>query len=102
MQQQHRPLTEAERRLASAWKAFPHCDAIRIAEALDNGSRPQCPRCDAPLTAAPATRLRTAVSPGSYDLECGGCRRYHAVIPQVDEQLYFVRLKRLATAVLQA
>jgi hypothetical protein len=104
MQQQYQPLTEAERRLAQAWRSFPHCDGVTIEQALATAGEAACPRCRATLVARQATRLSVtgAVPSGSYDVECGSCRRYHAIIAAPTNGVYLARLRRLATAVLQA
>lgn len=86
------------------WRRFSLRDRNAIRARLLNGQNPGCPQCGGPLEAQPTTRLAAVLPPGAsgYDLECRTCRRFHPTIRHTPESLYFLRLRRLAAAVLRA
>lgn len=86
------------------WRRFGRRDRHAIHLQLDRGLHPRCPACDAPLEARPTTRLRAVLPPGAtgFDLECRHCRRFHPRVRYSPESLYFLRVRRLAAAVLRA
>ncbi len=92
------------RRVTRTWRAFPSAARRRIEEDLDCGHRPCCPRCGTPLAAQPGTRLAAVLPAGArgHDLECRGCRRFHARVLHTPRSLYVQRIRRLAAAVLRA
>ncbi len=92
------------RRSARTWRRFGRPDRRRIEEQLAAWGEARCPCCGATLFERPNTRL-AAVLPGGargLDLDCRGCRRFHARVQHTARSLYVLRLQRLAAAVLRA
>jgi hypothetical protein len=87
-----------------AWRAFDSRDRAAIAAQLEQHRRAQCPRCAAHLEAQPSTRLAAVLPRGArgYDLDCRGCRRFHARVTLSQRSLYNLRIRRLALAVMRA
>ena len=86
------------------WRRFgrPECHGIE-AELAVHGTA-HCPRCGNPLAARSQTRLRAQLPTGAQgqDLDCRGCRRFHARVLHTAGSRYLLRLRRLAAAVLRA
>lgn len=86
------------------WRQFGPRDRSSIRLQLRRGLHLDCPHCGGPLEAQPTTRLAAILPPGAsgFDLDCRACRRFHPRIRHTAESLYFLRLRRLAAAVLRA
>ncbi len=86
------------------WRQFGRRGRHAIHHQLTRGLRLHCPHCDGPLEAQPTTRLTAVLPPGAtgFDLDCRACRRFHPQVRHSPESLYFLRLRRLAAAVLRA
>ncbi|HEX6940865.1 MAG TPA: hypothetical protein VF158_15720 [Longimicrobiales bacterium] len=86
------------------WRQFGPRDRCSIRLRLRRDQFLDCPQCGGPLEARPTTRLAAVLPPGAegFDLDCRGCRRFHPVVRHTPESLYFMRLRRLAAAVLRA
>ncbi len=86
------------------WRRFGRPDRERIEQQLATLGEARCPCCGGALVERPNTRL-AAVLPGGargLDLDCRGCRRFHARVQHTARSLYLLRLHRLAAAVLRA
>lgn len=92
------------RQRTRAWRVFDQRDRLALRAQIDTGHQPFCPRCAAPLEAQPDSRLRAVLPPGArgYDLDCRRCRRFHARVTLSEESLYYLRIRRLARAILRA
>jgi len=89
---------------ARSWRRFRRPDRERIERQLALRGVARCPCCGGVLVERPETRL-AAVLPtgaGGLDLDCRGCRRFHARVRHTTRSLYLLRLQRLAAAVLRA
>jgi hypothetical protein len=88
-------------RRVNTWRAFADRDARAIAAQVDAGKLPTCPGCAAALEAAPGTRLERSLPLDAvgYDLECRGCRRFHAVAIHTERSLRLLAMRRLVAAV---
>ncbi len=92
------------RSAARTWRRFGRVERQRIELQLAIWGEARCPCCGGLLAERPNTRL-AAVLPsgaGGLDLECRGCRRFHARVQHTARSLYLRRLQRLAAAVLRA
>lgn len=77
--------------IAQMWRAYParECRQIAARLAAPDGSR--CPRCNEILEARPTC---------ATILECRDCKRFYPLANQTPEIMYFMRIQRLATAIL--
>ena len=86
------------------WRRFGPLERARIERQLALQGEARCPYCGGALLERTNTRL-AAVLPtgaGGLDLDCRGCRRFHALVQHTPRSLYLLRLQRLAAAVLRA
>lgn len=79
--------------VAQAWRTFSARERKQIETRLPGPDGCRCPRCGEILEARPT---RSAV------LECRDCQRFHAREQGTPEVMYFMRIQRLATAILSA
>src|SRR5512140_2360934 len=80
------------------WRRFSRQDRDRVEIQLARFGSARCPGCGAALVERATTRL-AAVLPRAargFDLDCRGCRRFHARIRHTPQSLYVLRLQRLA------
>lgn len=85
-------------RTTQTWRPFSARDTKLIETHLTAPDGSRCPRCGDILEARTLTRAAAA-----HDLECRECKRYLSrVLQTTPESLYFLRIQRLATAILRA
>ncbi len=89
---------------ARTWRRFGRLDRVRIEEQLATGRLARCPCCGGVLVERRSTRLAAILPRGArgLDLDCRGCRRFHARVQHTPRSLYLLRIQRLAAAVLRA
>ena len=89
---------------ARGWRRFRPPERERIERQLALRGEARCPRCGGVLVERPNTRLAAVLPTGArgLDLDCRGCRRFHARVRHTPRSLYLLRLQRLAAAVLRA
>lgn len=94
----------AVRSASRTWRRFNRQDRDRIELELARSGSARCPCCGAALVEQGSTRLAAVLPSGAQgsDVECRGCRRFHARIRHTPRSLYVLRLQRLAAAVLRA
>ncbi|HEX6558337.1 MAG TPA: hypothetical protein VF021_02725 [Longimicrobiales bacterium] len=80
--------------VANAWRPYPARERKKIEARLSKPDGSLCPRCGDILEARP--------SASGAILECRQCQRFHPRTPQTPETMYFLRIQRLATAILSA
>jgi len=92
------------RSAARTWRRFPRPDRLHIEAQLATLGEARCPACGGTLVERPNTRLAVILPGGArgLDLDCRGCRRFHARVRHTPRSLYLLRLQRLAAAVLRA
>ena len=86
------------------WRRFGPPERHRIEAEVAARGTAHCPRCGNPLVARARSRLGMRLPTGArgQDLDCRGCRRFHARVLHTPGSLYLLRLRRLAAAVLRA
>ncbi len=86
------------------WRRYVRPERQRIEAELVARAMAHCPRCGQTLVARSPTRLGALLPTGAQgqDLDCRGCRRFHARVLHTPGSLYLLRLRRLAAAVLRA
>lgn len=80
--------------VAQAWRTFSRRERKLIDARLNGPNGCQCPRCGGILEARPSRR--------SPILECRECERFHPREQQTPVVMYFMRIQRLATAILSS
>ncbi len=86
------------------WRRFNRQERDHIEQQLARQLAALCPCCGAALVEQTTPRLAVVLPRGARgtDLECRGCRRFHARVRHTAHSLYVLRLQRLAAAVLRA
>ncbi len=94
----------ALRPAAWTWRRFDRPERLSIEAELAAVGTAHCPRCGYLLMAHAPTRLGASLPTAALgrDLDCRGCRRFHARVRHTPGSLYVVRLRRLAAAVRRA